>query len=605
MVDNVFIQCDYCKAKIRMRFQMGYFDIPFDFPCPECGVHIHGLRRITEEHSLKLNNAAVVEFDLNEPHYYADFSVELPHAKTTKFESIEKIVTKGFSPFLMSSNLYKEDDYIHLIADMQRFLSFRDFFQLKLAPLYDLFFNGRISLTPEHFLKISPRFEVKNELDAMMALHQSTILGMSAILHDNALSEFAEITKKITERKTLLKVNRFIVALGGHEYFSSASKRLISIYLRWMKDFEKYIPATMLSLGGVADKLNRDSFGIATTSFEDMKAFYADSYELILDFVDVAIGLNNIAVRGDYNLFPTDSVKGRKKKQVGTFEEYRELIKSAKLDFLMDNEPFSKAIILNRNVRNAIAHFNYDFDSDSQRIIFSDKHKGRENAVELYLIDLAILCYENISADMIIKNGGLMAKAFPIQNIGQITETVIGGDIVDVSDNFAFAFETAGYMCKGRIYTAKVTEQEEEPITLGKILQTTVDDKFYITNEKMPKWTYLKGAKKIPRKSADGHEYTFSEGPIAFPDPWDRPGRTMLTSESTINRSTHVVSDPGTGRLRLLTPVEAERLQGFDDEWTNTGMPDRMRYFCMGNALVVPMITRMGRVLDTIIAEEK
>ena len=211
----------------------------------------------------------------------------------------------------------------------------------------------------------------------------------------------------------------------------------------------------------------------------------------------------------------------------------------------------------------------------------------------------------DISADMIIKKGGLMAKAFPIQNIGQITETVIGGDIVDVSDNFAFAFETAGYMCKGRIYTAKVTEQEEEPITLGKILQTTVDDKFYITNEKMPKWTYLKGAKKIPRKSADGHEYTFSEGPIAFPDPWDRPGRTMLTSESTINRSTHVVSDPGTGRLRLLTPVEAERLQGFDDEWTNTGMPDRMRYFCMGNALVVPMITRMGRVLDTIIAEEK
>ena len=211
----------------------------------------------------------------------------------------------------------------------------------------------------------------------------------------------------------------------------------------------------------------------------------------------------------------------------------------------------------------------------------------------------------DVSVDMIIKDDGLMAKAFPIQNMGRITETAIGGDIVDVSDNFAFVFENAGYMRKSRIYTAKVIEQEEEPITLRKILQKNADDRFYITNEKMPKWTYLKGAKKIPRKSADGHEYTFSEGPIAFPDPWDRPGRTMLTSESTLNRSTHVVSDPGTGRLRLLTPVEAERLQGFDDEWTKTGMPDRMRYFCMGNALVVPMITRMGRVLDTIIAEEK
>ena len=212
----------------------------------------------------------------------------------------------------------------------------------------------------------------------------------------------------------------------------------------------------------------------------------------------------------------------------------------------------------------------------------------------------------NVSADMIIKDGGLMAKAFPVQDMDRMTETIIGDDIVDVSDNFAFAFENAGYMHEGKIYTVKIIEAEEKPTLLGEILQKNVDEKFYEpVSKKMAKWDYLKGAKKIPRKSANGHEYIFSEGPIAFPDPWNKPGRTMLTSESTLNRSTHVVSDPGTGRLRLLTPVEAERLQGFDDEWTNTGMPDRMRYFCMGKALVVPMITRMGKVLDTIIAEEK
>lgn len=207
-------------------------------------------------------------------------------------------------------------------------------------------------------------------------------------------------------------------------------------------------------------------------------------------------------------------------------------------------------------------------------------------------------------AEKVIWNDGFMVKAFPISDMGKISQISIDGDIVDVSDSFRFAFENAGYMHKGVIYTAKVTEQEEPPITLGEILQRNVDDRFYITVEKMPKWTYLKGAKKIPRKSPDGHEYVFSEGPIAFPDPWDRPGRTMLTSESTLNRSTHVVTDPGTGRLRLLTPVEAERLQGFDDNWTNIGMPDRTRYFCMGNALVVPMITRMGRVLNKIIENE-
>lgn len=212
---------------------------------------------------------------------------------------------------------------------------------------------------------------------------------------------------------------------------------------------------------------------------------------------------------------------------------------------------------------------------------------------------------ESILPEAIVQNEGFMVKAFPIVEMARMTSTSISSDIVDVSDNFKFAFENAGYMHNGTIYTAKITEAEETPILLGAILQRNVDEKHYIAGDKLAKWTYLKGAKKIPRTSANGHEYTFSEGPIAFPDPWDRPGRTMLTSESTLNRSTHVVSDPGTGRLRLLTPVEAERLQGFDDEWTNTGMPDRMRYFCMGNALVVQMITRMGKVLDEIICNEE
>lgn len=211
----------------------------------------------------------------------------------------------------------------------------------------------------------------------------------------------------------------------------------------------------------------------------------------------------------------------------------------------------------------------------------------------------------DISAEHIFNEHGFMVKAFPILEMGKVTSTEISDDIIYVSDNFKFAFENAGYMNEGVIYTSKVVEAEETPIMLGDILQRNVEEKRYIPGDKMSKWTYLKGAKKIPRTTSEGHEYTFSEGPIAFPDPWDRPGRTMLTSESTLNRSTHVVSDPGTGRLRLLTPVEAERLQGFDDEWTNTGMPDRMRYFCMGNALVVQMITRMGKVLDEVLAEEK
>ena len=197
-----------------------------------------------------------------------------------------------------------------------------------------------------------------------------------------------------------------------------------------------------------------------------------------------------------------------------------------------------------------------------------------------------------------------MAKAFPIQTMSEIHTAELDEDIVKVSDDFVFPFENAGYMHDRKIYTTTITKQEEEPVLLGEILEKGVDEKYYIREDKLPKWEYLKGAKKINRTATNGHEYVYSEGPVAFPDPLTKPGRTMLTSESTLNRSTHVVRDPETGRLRILTPVEAERLQGFDDNWTNTGMPERMRYFCMGNALVVPMITRMGKVLNEIIEKE-
>ena len=226
-----------------------------------------------------------------------------------------------------------------------------------------------------------------------------------------------------------------------------------------------------------------------------------------------------------------------------------------------------------------------------------------------------IFAYKNISnyglkqspksSVEILLHEGLMAKAFPISEIATLKETILSSDLVEVSDTFAFDFKKAGYMTKGHVFTTDVKESKESPVLLGSILEHNADERFFITDdERMKKWIYLKGAKRIPRKSANGHEYVFSEGPIAFPDPWDRPGRTMLTSESTLNRSTHVVADPGTGKLRILTPVEAERLQGFDDNWTDTGMPQRMRFFCMGNALVVPMITRMGKVLDQIIEKE-
>jgi len=49
-------------------------------------------------------------------------------------------------------------------------------------------------------------------------------------------------------------------------------------------------------------------------------------------------------------------------------------------------------------------------------------------------------------------------------------------------------------------------------------------------------------------------------------------------------------------RIRRLTPIECERLQGFPDNWT-AGISDSQRYKCLGNAVSVPVIEAIGRQL--------
>lgn len=176
--------------------------------------------------------------------------------------------------------------------------------------------------------------------------------------------------------------------------------------------------------------------------------------------------------------------------------------------------------------------------------------------------------------------------------------------VADVSEKFKFDFENAGFMLDYRVITAKLkASYDGKPITLRKVLDTKHVPEFcYKTNVK--KFEYLKGSKKIERTAANGHKYFYSEGPVPFPDKLDSPARTMLTSEGTVNRSSHIILDPISKKYRILTPVECERIDEFPDNWTNTGMPDKRRYFMMGNALVTGLVRTIAEHIEHFIEQE-
>ena len=144
--------------------------------------------------------------------------------------------------------------------------------------------------------------------------------------------------------------------------------------------------------------------------------------------------------------------------------------------------------------------------------------------------------------------------------------------------------------------------------TLGDILEPADDvpEAYFVPADQLPRWEYLKGAKREQRyhKGSDT-PYFYVEGPIPFPDRTDRPARTILTGEGgrTPSRFKHLIQVED-GRFRRLTPRELERLNGFPDDWTDTGMPDGRRAFMMGNALVVGLIERVGRELMRECARE-
>lgn len=210
-----------------------------------------------------------------------------------------------------------------------------------------------------------------------------------------------------------------------------------------------------------------------------------------------------------------------------------------------------------------------------------------------------------------LNNQNIFNNSFPILPITVLNSIDLNRyiNILDVSNNYNYGkFFECGIMINGKVYHSNITAIEEKKYTLYDIIMKSRKfnedlNLYIIPNEKLDKWKYLKSSKKIERTSMNGHTYTYSEGAMAFPENINEPARTMLTSEGTTNRSSHIIFDEQIQKYRVLTPIECELIQMFPVNWTNT-MPNRSRYFMMGNALVTGIISRIEPILKEIIENE-
>lgn len=206
---------------------------------------------------------------------------------------------------------------------------------------------------------------------------------------------------------------------------------------------------------------------------------------------------------------------------------------------------------------------------------------------------------------------GVFERAFPGIPRQEFVHFNILETEIENSNLFGLGDKKSKFMTAGRCEGLEVTTWKhmplaEDPVTLGSILQAAdeVGEEFWIDDPgQIRKWKEHKSKKSLARKhKVTGFEYRYQEGSMPFPDALDKPSRTIVTGEggSGPSRFKHVIMQGG--RFRRLTPIELERLNGFDDNWTLSGQripelsPSR-RAFLMGNALVIGVVSRLASEL--------
>jgi len=249
------------------------------------------------------------------------------------------------------------------------------------------------------------------------------------------------------------------------------------------------------------------------------------------------------------------------------------------------------------------------------RVINSGEQGFPQRRIRVYIVAKKKSSFKDMpkaeASVSFLKNGGLLAKSYPASKISNFSKFRISGSPSEISDSFPSSstspFQNSGYYLNGRVYTAKVEfkkpNRNENLVDILETDMTKISSEYWLTDEDKVRWEIAKGPTKKPRKDREtGYEFTYSEGKMPFPDKTDRPSRTIVTGEggSSPSRFKHIIEQDG--KLRRLIPSELDKLSGFPADWTQKDfsgkiVSDSKRAFFIGNALVVGVVRRIGKII--------
>jgi len=385
------VSCDICGCTIRLRYQVSDILCPIKFKCPECSTEINGsvqtiwhddkeqIKILPWHYDLKLNNASAK--DIKKCKYVLELS---PDLSTNKI-AVDSFDINNMSSYIPTPFIRQASDSDGIVQQNTRFYNFIEKWETEWEKLkidIDLCYNEKYEI-------LLPRLQKKynafpDDINCIMSVHQKLILFSNKILPKGILKEYTKIGKQLNKiiGRSPKAFDDFMM-LYDYEYTKQIERKTLYLIKEFLDMYPKFLP--------VFNSLKCDEYkelGVSTLTFEDIKSFYQDAYELILYDLARIIALNNISCRKDMNKFYNDTADFEEK-----INSYNSRVKVYENAFSKKDE-FSWLISnsIENHIRNSIGHFNYEENITEQTIKFIDDYKGKKNVNIKTLMEIARDC---------------------------------------------------------------------------------------------------------------------------------------------------------------------------------------------------------------------
>ncbi|SOS35734.1 hypothetical protein CFBP6411_04377 [Pseudomonas syringae group genomosp. 3] len=386
MNHNMLLICDTCGVEVHCRIGMSNRDVqPLSFLCPNCTTSISII--LGGGHGIQLANATEGDLDREKAfaggYLFQDLHLDFP------------IWSKGYvagdTPFMTAMQMVDRDKHtargIHAGALFRERLDVLNHYGKRFEEVKQLLklysrankelFHRKASefLEGEHSPSLKPE-----DLNVLLYKVLSTVTA--AFLEDETVLQivrgYPEIIMGLAQQDWDA-YTAFHSEIRDSGFLHNLQKDCLSLYGK-IFELELYIrPAIFLDFCTGQEHL-KTSAKISRLGFENCKDIYKDLAEVFGRQLSLVAGINNLLHRGGHNAFLAKDGGA-----LSSLAKFADKNLSDKLKYLDDCWYKIDSCVLNAGVRNAIAHYSFEYDETTQIITCYPNKEGlkREDGTEL------------------------------------------------------------------------------------------------------------------------------------------------------------------------------------------------------------------------------